>query len=196
MSLNLPDVKKWNSCNLFNFKSYQSWFRRLQFSFCLWGQLNKLQPVKLLLFFSNCCPWISGTWLEICRFITICYAAAQCVVCIVQRSKLKLKLCMHDNNRTATFEKELNHNQESYLLFHRCASTKTSLPRLLQIEIWPPLMSTMGPKPLWSSIIHFWNMQKHETVPRVVFFPKLQSWNLLISIFFQRHSRSSCQKSY
>ena len=68
--------------------------------------------------------------------------------CVVVQRKLKLKLCMHDNNRTATFEKELNHNQESYLLFHRCASTKTSLPRLLQIEIWPPLMSTMEPKPL------------------------------------------------
>ena len=67
---------------------------------------------------------------------------------VVQRSKLKLKLCMHDNNRTATFEKELNHNQESYLLFHRCASTKTSLPRLLQIEIWPPLCPHMGLKPL------------------------------------------------
>ena len=90
-------------------------------------------------FFFNCCPWIFGTWLEICRFITICYAAAQCV-----QRKLKLKLCMHDNNRTATFEKELNHNQESYLLFHRCASTKTSLPRLLQIEIWPPLFPKWG----------------------------------------------------
>ena len=99
---------------------------------------------------------------------------------------------MHDNNRTATFEKELNHNQESYLLFHRCASTKTSLPRLLQIEIWPPLMSTMWPKPLIyeAAFIHFRNMQKHETVPRVVLFPK----NFLILIFFQRNSRSSCQK--
>ena len=143
------------------------------------GSIKQIAASKAVTFFLNCCPWISGTWLEICRFITICYAAAQCVVCIVQRSKLKLKLCMHDNNRTATFEKELNHNQESYLLFHRCASTKTSLPRLLQIEIWPPLCPQCGLSLYEIASIPFRNMQKHETVPRVVLFPKLTSlWTI------------------
>ena len=111
------------------------------------GSIKQI-AVKLLLFFFKLLSlnfWNLARNMSIYHYL-LCCLAAQCVV-LVQR-KLKLKLCMHDNNRTATFEKELNHNQESYLLFHRCASTKTSLPRLLQIEIWPPLMSTMGPKPL------------------------------------------------
>ena len=155
------------------------------------GSIKQI-AVKLLLFFFKLLSlnfWNLARNMSIYHYLLCCLAAQWCVV--LQR-KLKLKLCMHDNNRTATFEKELNHNQESYLLFHRCASTKTSLPRLLQIEIWPPLMSTMWPKPLIyeAAFIHFRNMQKHETVPRVVLFPK----NFLILIFFQRNSRSSCQK--
>ena len=145
MPLNLPDVNKITFI-LFTFQKLPVMIQETAIQFLLWGQLNKLQPVKLLLFFQL----LSLNFWNLARNMSIYhYLLCCCTVCsIVQRSKLKLKLCMHDNNRTATFEKELNHNQESYLLFHRCASTKTSLPRLLQIEIWPPLCPQWKPKPL------------------------------------------------
>ena len=116
------------------------------------GSIKQIAASKAVTFFFKLLSlnfWNLARNMSIYHYLLCC-----CTVCsIVQRSKLKLKLCMHDNNRTATFEKELNHNQESYLLFHRCASTKTSLlPRLLQIEIWPPLCPQWKPKPLWSSI--------------------------------------------
>ena len=115
------------------------------------GSIKQI-AVKLLLFFQTAVLEfleLGSKYVDLSLFAML--PTAQW--CVVVQRKLKLKLCMHDNNRTATFEKELNHNQESYLLFHRCASTKTSLlPRLLQIEIWPPLCPQWKPKPLWSSI--------------------------------------------
>ena len=110
------------------------------------GSIKQIAAVKLLLFFSTAVLEfleLGSKYVDLSLFAMLLHS----VPLVVQRSKLKLKLCMHDNNRTATFEKELNHNQESYLLFHRCASTKTSLPRLLQIEIWPPLCPQWDPKP-------------------------------------------------
>ena len=110
------------------------------------GSIKQI-AVKLLLFFSTAVLEfleLGSKYVDLSLFAMLLHS----VPLVVQRSKLKLKLCMHDNNRTATFEKELNHNQESYLLFHRCASTKTTLPRLLQIEIWLLLYPHMGLKPL------------------------------------------------
>ena len=110
------------------------------------GSIKQI-AVKLLLFFSTAVLEfleLGSKYVDLSLFAML--PTAQW--CVVVQRKLKLKLCMHDNNRTATFEKELNHNQESYLLFHRCASTKTTLPRLLQIEIWLLLYPHMGLKPL------------------------------------------------
>ena len=141
------------------------------------GSIKQIAVVKLLLFFSTAVLEfleLGSKYVDLSLFAMLLHS----VPLVVQRSKLKLKLCMHDNNRTATFEKELNHNQESYLLFHRCASTKTSLPRLLQIEIWPPLCPQWGLSLYEVVFIYFRNMQKHETVPRVVLFPKLRVFEL------------------